>query len=212
MDTDRLIRTLAADHASRERPAGVALAAALALAAPLSLALFAAMLGVRPDLMAAMRDPFFDLKFAVTLTLAAAALALALRLSRPGASPNGAAWLLLAPLALLASGVAADLLTPHQSAWTARLAGVNRTTCLLSIPLLALPLLAAALYGLRQGAAMRPAAAGAAAGLLAGGLAATVYAAHCTDDSPLFVAVWYGLAIGVVSAMGALAGRHMLRV
>ena len=37
------------------------------------------------------------------------------------------------------------------------------------------------------GVPTRPALAGAVAGLLAGGLAASFYAAHCTDDSPLFV-------------------------
>ena len=31
--------------------------------------------------------------------------------------------------------------------------------------------------------------------VLAGGIAATLYAAHCTDDSPLFVATWYTIAI-----------------
>ena len=35
-------------------------------------------LGVRPDIMTAMRNPFFDLKFAVTLALAISAIAVAL--------------------------------------------------------------------------------------------------------------------------------------
>ena len=56
---------------------------------------------------------------------------------------------------------------------------------------MSLPLLAAALIGLRHGAPTRPAVAGAIAGLLSAGLAATLYASHCTDDSPLFVATWY---------------------
>ena len=77
---------------------------------------------------------------------------------------------------------------------------------------MALPLLAAALFGLRHGAATRPTAAGASAGLLSGGLAATVYAAHCPDDSPLFVATWYSIGIGLVAGAGALAGRRMLRI
>ena len=51
----------------------------------------------------------------------------------------------------------------------------------------------------------------AAAGLLAGGLAATLYATHCTDDSPLFVAAWYSLAIAGVAALGALIGARWLR-
>jgi hypothetical protein len=52
---------------------------------------------------------------------------------------------------------------------------------------------------------------GAVAGLLAGGLAATLYATHCPDDSPLFVAIWYSLAIALVVLAGAVVGRRVLR-
>jgi hypothetical protein len=47
--------------------------------------------------------------------------------------------------------------------------------------------------------------------LLSAGLAATLYASHCTDDSPLFVATWYTIATALVSAIGALAGTKLLR-
>jgi RNA polymerase sigma factor (sigma-70 family) len=57
----------------------------------------------------------------------------------------------------------------------------------------------------------QPAAAGAYAGLLSAGFAATLYASQCIDDSPLFVATWYPLAIGLVAAVGALAGSRCLR-
>jgi hypothetical protein len=77
---------------------------------------------------------------------------------------------------------------------------------------MALPLLVAALVGLRQGASTRPALSGAAAGLLCGGLAATVYAAHCTDDSPLFVATWYSIGIAGLTVVGAAAGSRLLRI
>ncbi|MFC6491272.1 NrsF family protein, partial [Nitratireductor sp. GCM10026969] len=56
-----------------------------------------------------------------------------------------------------------------------------------------------------------PALAGAAAGLLAGGLAATFYAAHCTDDSPLFVAVWYTIAVAMLALVGAAIGSRLAR-
>jgi hypothetical protein len=80
-----------------------------------------------------------------------------------------------------------------------------------AVTLMSLPLLAAALIGLRRGAPTRPAIAGAIAGMLSAGLAATLYAAHCTDDSPLFVATWYTIATALVAAIGALAGSKMLR-
>jgi hypothetical protein len=76
---------------------------------------------------------------------------------------------------------------------------------------MSLPLLAAALFGLRHGAPARPAVTGAIAGLLSAGMAATLYASHCSDDSPLFVATWYSIATAVVAAIGALAGSRVLR-
>jgi hypothetical protein len=84
--------------------------------------------------------------------------------------------------------------------------------CLTAIPMLSLPLLIAALIGLRHGAATRPTLTGAVAGLIAGGIAATFYAAHCVDDSPLFVVTWYGIALALVALAGALAGRWVLRI
>jgi hypothetical protein len=76
---------------------------------------------------------------------------------------------------------------------------------------LSLPILAALLFGLRYGAPTRPVLAGAGAGLLSGALSASLYIAHCPDDSPLFVAAWFTLAIAISTGVGALAGRRLLR-
>ena len=89
METEQLIRTLAADSPHHARPVGSVLALALVAAAPVSLAIFMMGLGVRPDVMTAMHNPFFDLKFVVTLALAISAIAVGLHLSRPEASPRG---------------------------------------------------------------------------------------------------------------------------
>jgi len=48
MDTDQLIKTLAADNAHRARPVSFVLMLALLAAAPVSLVMFFAELGVRP--------------------------------------------------------------------------------------------------------------------------------------------------------------------
>jgi hypothetical protein len=89
--------------------------------------------------------------------------------------------------------------------------GINAIFCLKSIPFLAAAPLVAVLLALRQGAPEHPTLAGAAAGLFAGAIGAACYATHCPDDSPLFVAAWYTLAIGFVAAIGAAAGRRLLR-
>jgi hypothetical protein len=211
METDQLIRTLAADNAHRVRSVGFVLTVTLASAMPVSVAMFLAGLGVRPDLMTAMHNPFFDLKFAVTLALAISAIALSLHLSRPEASLRGWAWLLLIPAGILVGAIASEMMLPQRLPMMMRLIGSNSRVCLTAIPLMSLPLLAAALIGLRHGAPARPAVAGAIAGLLSAGLAATLYASHCTDDSPLFVATWYTIATALVTAVGALAGSKVLR-
>jgi hypothetical protein len=211
METDQLIRTLAADNAHRARPVGFVLALALLAAAPVSVAMLFTGLGVRPDLMTAMHNPFFDLKFVVTLALAIPAIAISLHLSRPEASLQGWGWLLLIPVGLLLAGIASEMMMPQRLPMMTRLVGNNSRLCMTAIPLMSLPLLVAALIGLRHGAPTRPAVAGAIAGLLSAGLAATLYASHCTDDSPLFVATWYTIATALVTAIGALAGSRVLR-
>jgi hypothetical protein len=71
--------------------------------------------------------------------------------------------------------------------------------------------LAAVLYALRRGAPTHPAIAGAVGGLLSAGIAATLYASHCPDDSPLFLAAWYTIGIVLMTGIGALIGSRLLR-
>jgi hypothetical protein len=211
METEQLIRTLAADNTHRARPVGFVLALALLATAPVSIGMFMMELGVRPDVRTAMHNPFFDLKFVVTLALATAAIIVGLHLSRPEASLKGWGWLLLIPIGIIAAGIAGEMMMPQRLPMMTRLVGNNSRVCMTAIPLMSLPLLAGALIGLRHGAPSRPALAGALAGLISAGLAATLYASHCTDDSPLFVATWYPIATAVVVAVGALAGARVLR-
>jgi hypothetical protein len=211
MDTDQLIQTLAADNAYRARPVGFVLALLLVAAAPVSLLMFFAELGIRPDVMTAVHNPFFDLKFAVTLALAAAAITVALHLSRPEASLRGFVWLFMVPAGLLVVGISGEMMMPQRLPMMTRMVGSNSKVCMTAVPMMSLPLLAASLIGLRHGATTRPALEGAMAGLLSAGLAATIYASHCTDDSPLFVAAWYTLSAALVTVIGALVGSKVLK-
>ncbi len=95
---------------------------------------------------------------------------------------------------------------PHAE-WLVRLAGVHWYMCVINMVLLAMPMLAALLFGLRYGAPTRPVLAGAMAGLLSGALSATLYISHCPDDSPIFVAAWFTLAIAI-SCRHRRAGRR----
>jgi hypothetical protein len=211
MRTEDLVRTLATDHGHRPPPLRLSLWLAIALGLLLGAVLFWTMLGPRPDIALAARDPRFILKFVVTLALAVSAAGLLLRLVRPGASAGRWTSALLIGPVLLGLGILYELASVPASTWIPRLIGTNARLCLSSIPLLAAPTLAALLWAMRAGAPTRPALAGALAGLVAGGLGAALYAAHCIDDSPLFVVTWYGLAIALVTAIGFAAGSRLLR-
>jgi hypothetical protein len=136
---------------------------------------------------------------------------LVMRVAKPGAETHRAALMLAIVPALLAAACLLEFFSVPAALWSQKLIGTNALVCLKSIPFLGLAPLAAALFCLRQGAPEHPALAGAAAGLLAGAIGAALYASHCPDDSPLFVAAWYSLAIGFVAALGAIAGARLLR-
>jgi hypothetical protein len=208
--TQDLIAALAAD-APPVADVRRGLIAALVIGGLASLIVFVAAIGARPDLAEALRTWRFDAKFAVALSALAASLAVVLPLLRPGALPGARRLWLAAPLSLMAACIVVEVLNVPADRWAARLVGVNAAHCLTLIPLLSIPPLAALLLAMRQGAPERPARAGALAGLAAAALAATLYASNCTDDSPLFVALWYSLAALIVMAAGALVGGRLLR-
>lgn len=187
------------------------LARAVTIAVVVTAALFWISLGPRDDIAAAATTPRFIFKVVESLLLAGTSALLVLRLVRPGADARVATAAILAAPALLTCTIAAEMVLVSPAQWQTKLIGSNSLVCITAIPLLSLPLLVAALYALRQGAPTRPGLAGGVAGLLASGLAAAFYAMQCTDDSPLFVAVWYSLAIAAVSLLGAMAGQRVLR-
>jgi hypothetical protein len=209
--TGDLIRALAADSEVHPMPPGRALALALIPGVAIALGLHFAVLGLRPHLLTLLGEPRLLFKLCLTFLLAALSGPLVLRLARPGAGVRRITLLLAIVPALLAAANLAELLAVPAAEWGQRLVGTNAISCLKSIPFLAAAPLVAALLALRQGAPEHPALAGAAAGLFAGAIGAACYATHCPDDSPLFVAAWYTLAIGFVVAIGAAAGRRLLR-
>ena len=210
MKTEDLISALAADG----KPAGHlrrSLLIALAAGAFVAGAAFFATLGFRPDIDVAVYTMRFLLKFLVTLSLAAAAIGVVWRIGRPAVPLALPSWALAIPALLLVAAVAIELVVVPEASWNTRLVGKNALHCLAAIPAFSIPTLAGLLYVLRESAPTNPTLAGAVAGLAAAGIAATYYASNCTDDSPLFVATWYTLAMMIVTAAGALVGRRLLQ-
>ena len=210
MRTSELIAALAADPIPAPVSIGGRVAAALGLGLLGSLALYALFVGPRADIATAAQTIRFNLKFVDALALALPSLLLLLRLARPDAKPGALALFLFAPLILLAGAVAVELMVVPPSEWLSRLIGHNMRYCTTMIPMMAAPILAALIVAMRSGAPQHPGWTGALAGAASAGLAAFLYASHCTDDSPLFVATWYPLATLICSAVGALAGRRFL--
>ena len=210
MKTSEFIAALAADQVAEDIHMGrrVALAAAIGFVG--ALVIFAIVLGPRPDAGAALHTMRFDLKFVNALALALPALLLLVRLCRPDARPGLLAAFLFAPLVLLAVAVIVELMVIPSDQWMGRLIGHNMRYCVTAIPLMAAPILAALIFALRAGAPLHPGWTGALAGAASAGLSAFLYASHCPDDSPLFVATWYPLATGICAAVGAWAGRRWL--
>lgn len=211
MKTEELIEVLSANAGRRGRPPEAALGFAVLASALVAGALFATTVGLRPDIAAAMTDMRFIFKFAVTLTVAATAFVLVRRSLYPDASNRMLSAGLLAGPALLGLGVIAELWTLDSAGWSMAAGGKNGFLCLTVIPALGVIPLGLIIGALRRGAPARPGFAGFCAGLLAGGIAATLYAANCTDDSPLFVATWYPIAIGMLALLGTVLAHRFAR-
>ncbi|MDY8107789.1 NrsF family protein [Fulvimarina sp. 2208YS6-2-32] len=167
-------------------------------------------LGVRPDFERAIQTMRFDYKFVITAALAACALFAVRELARPTGRRRSLA-VILAPLMLLACAVLVEMAVTPAGLWAERAIGRNAAACMTFIPLVGIVPLALFLHASRERAPAYPMLQGGLCGLAAASVAAFFYAAHCTNDSPLFVALWYSLASGILVAAGALIGRRLLR-
>src|SRR5918996_1581256 len=188
MDTNELIKALAADT----RPPAASLSSvwwgAAGLAIALAAAVFFAMLGPRPDIAAAAETPRFLFKFVVTITLAVSAFGLARALSRPGETWRKAMPYLAAAPALIAMAVIVEIFILPSDTWSGKLVGTNSIDCLTYISLIGIGPLAIFVLALRHGAPTRPAFAGAVAGLAAGGVPGPPFAPPGAGEFPPFFA------------------------
>jgi hypothetical protein len=212
MRTDELIEQLAENAApARRHAAAHALAQGLATGALVALAFTAIVLGFRRDLLHAVGDWQYWAKFAYPLAVAALGFVTLERLSRPGMRAGRQAALEALPFAVLALVATAQWLAAPVADHGAMLLGHSWLVCPWLIVIVSLPVFAGVLWSMRALAPTRPALAGAAAGLFSGAAGAWIYALHCDETSLVFVAVWYTTGIVLMGAVGALAGRYVLR-
>ncbi|MCU0882207.1 MAG: DUF1109 domain-containing protein [Hyphomonadaceae bacterium] len=209
MDTETLIRALARDEGPTPR-SQIAARIALALGVGLGFGLLAlsATLGFRPDLGTAMWAVAAKALFAAVI--GTAGLGAAMHLSRTLARTRAALPLLImggASLLIAAIALASEMPEHRWAAWT----GNGFPWCVVLIPVFSIPTALGLVWALRDGAPTRLTLAGAAIGALSGSVGTIVYAGFCPVDSIAFVTTWYVAGIALSAAVGALAGRWLLR-
>jgi hypothetical protein len=208
--TDDLIETLVKDRRPASLPPRTAAISALVAGSLLAGLFFLFFLHPRADLAQAVGTYRVLFKWLFTLVLATSGFVLVLRVFRPESSPGRLLWLIaLAPVMLLAA-VLAELIVMPSSSWLPGMIGISPIFCFFAIYCLSIGPLLAFLAALRAGAPSNPGLAGALAGLVSSGVGAALFIIHCPNDSPLFLFVWYSLAIGLVTLTGYLAGRRWL--
>jgi hypothetical protein len=210
MKTNNLIALIAQDAPVRSHLNHQLQQATIAAVLIAAIAFFS-VIGFRADIDTAIDTGRFLFKFVITIALAVSGGLVMFGIGKPGLSLRLQAWGLLVPLILAVGAAVFELSVMPSSTWAARMIGHNSRLCLTIIPALSLGPLACFIVALRHGAPSKPVLAGAVAGLMSAGIAATFYAANCDDDSPLFVLLWYPIAISAVVATGALLGHNVLR-
>lgn len=205
--TEELIRNLAAAPAPARFSVAVTVGGVGGLMLA-GLALYFAVFGLRPDLVAAWADLPVQAKSILPALLCAGAIWLAMASARPGGR------VVLWPLALPAGAALAMVsyrIATAEGPLMAETIGQTALACLGSVALVSALPLALGIALLRRAAPTQPVLTGALLGVATGAGVAAGYALHCTEDSPLFFVAWYGLAILLVAGAGAVLGHRLLR-
>jgi hypothetical protein len=208
LDTEHLINSFVEKH--RPVPSSwiewaslvVVIAGGVAAAAAM-----AATIGFRTDLALAFESGRIVAKYAFMLTVLVLSAHLYVRLSRPGRRLTDEIVVLLLPMAFIWIAAFIQLML-YGEPGPAVLFGekANWILCVILVPLYAIVPFALLTYVLRKSAPTDIPGAGIAVGLFSTAIAATIYAAHCPCDTPVFVAIWYPLAFTV----GGIAGRWIV--
>ncbi len=211
MKTDEFINALVEDQGANIASFGFKFVAWIASGLTLSLMIFFMFLRVRADFSDLMTDPHVMFKFIFAASLLSSLLPLLVYARSPEINLLPVLRWLILPLLVLAGGVVFQLMTSRPDAWLSGMIGEHPMACLGNIPVLAIGPFIALLLILRSGAPTQPVLSGAAAGAISASLASFIYALHCPDDSALFVAVWYSLAIAIMTGFGAVMGAKWLK-
>lgn len=211
MKTDDLIAALATDPTTPRLKSGRVGASVLGVIT-LCVALFLAVIGLRPGLLTVVTTPLLAAKTVVPVLLCCGALVLVLRLMRPEAADSLRLRGFVVPVFAVAAVLyAIGAATRDRSLWFADVTPIAVAECLGFILLISLPALALSFWLVRRGATTAPARSGALLGLAVSAGATAGYSLYCTQDNPIFFVTWYGMAISLMTVLGALTGPRLLR-
>ena len=209
MKTDRFISVLAADKMADTRAASTENAMWLLAATIVAAVTFYAVFGFREGLANAPVLTPTAMKLCFTAPLAFVGLLITQRLAQPGAPRAGRIALLVIPILVLTGVLVFDVAQNGMIDWRARLFGRTALVCPPLIIAVSLLPFIATIRALKAGAPEEPPFAAAIAGVAAAGIGASVYALHCPEDSPLFMAAWYSLSAVAMAGVGVASSRWL---
>lgn len=212
MRTDELFDTLVADLSPVSRPSFWRNVGLLVLLATAELAVYIGIGHLRPDLPTAMAEPSWWWKLSAAAVIALIATATALRSFTPARDTRrGWQGLAVTAVLVLTVGWAINGIDGVTEPFLARLDWRDGIVCLgVVLGLSILPVTALGLM-MRRGAATNPDRAALAAGLAAAGWGTAVFAFHCPHDDVLYIVVWYGLAMWLVTGAARLVLPRLTR-
>lgn len=214
MKTDDLIDILAKDSVSETQRSFWAyfLVGVLILLAYTAYLFFSTGMGVRPLYSQAILNPLVAFKQLLPLFLGLTILPYIRSLSYPVAKRPArfSVPLGIYVLFMVALFVWGWIETPAGDRELAFL-GQTHMKCLFTIPVYSWVICAFVIIALKNRASVHPRVLAMMAALISACAATVVYAFGCTEDSPLFYAVWYNAAIFLAAGIGGLVGAYFLK-
>ena len=205
MTHDRLIERLTEDlKPVRRRRPSLDLAIVAAICA-IELALFFAMGAARPDMMKMMHQPSVCWRLGSLGIIALTSGALAILSFNPVYSPKRSiGWLALIVMICLVSGVLIGAGPDAQLSLIRRLYWQGGLQCTTKVVLLSIPPVIGLALLMRRGAPTDIRRTALLAGLASASWGAFVFVFACPSDDPLYIAVWYSVGCGIVTAISRL--------
>lgn len=205
MSSDVLIRDLSADlgPVRRRRPLRE-IALLLGLGA-VELALLLGIGAMRPDMGRMIATPYMLWKLGSLAILAGVAVAVAIRSFTPTERPGrGVAGTL--GLALVAALIGVFVVPGGEGGHTmiGRLAPLHGMLCAVAIFVLSMPIMAMLAVLMRRAAPTHPDGSALASGLAASTCGAFIFAFCCPMNDPLYIVLWYAVALGAVTGAARL--------